>query len=94
MTLDLHTMPGAQNPWDHSGRGGEPDWMQGVMGYANAQRGLGYIRYITEFITQPQYSNIVMLFGIVNEPTADLEALKPLCVALRRGVHACADWVS
>ena len=37
------------------------------MGIANAQRALEYIRIFTEFISQPEYSNIVPLFGIMNE---------------------------
>ncbi|EJD40547.1 glycoside hydrolase [Auricularia subglabra TFB-10046 SS5] len=76
INLDIHTMPGAQNLWNHSGRGGQINFLNGVMGYANVQRGLGYIRYITEFISQPQYSNVVTMFGIVNEPTADVDALR------------------
>ena len=37
------------------------------MGIANAQRALEYIRILTEFISQPEYSNVIPLFGIVNE---------------------------
>lgn len=37
------------------------------MGLANAERTLGYIRIITEFISQPEYTNVVPMFGIVNE---------------------------
>jgi glucan 1,3-beta-glucosidase len=38
------------------------------MGYANAQRALDYIRVIAEFISQPQYSDVVVMFGVLNEP--------------------------
>jgi glucan 1,3-beta-glucosidase len=38
------------------------------MGYANAQRTLDYIRVITEFISQPQYKDVVVMFGVLNEP--------------------------
>ncbi len=41
--------------------------MNGPMGIANAQRALDYIRIITEFISQPQYANVVPMFGIINE---------------------------
>ena len=41
--------------------------MNGIMGIANAQRTLDYIRILTEFISQPEYRNVVPLFGIVNE---------------------------
>jgi glucan 1,3-beta-glucosidase len=37
------------------------------MGIANAQRTLDYIRIITEFISQPEYQNVIPIFGIVNE---------------------------
>jgi hypothetical protein len=37
------------------------------MGIANAQRLLDYIRIITEFISQPEYSDVVPMFGILNE---------------------------
>lgn len=38
------------------------------MGYANAQRSLDYIRIIAEFISQPEYKDVVTIFGIMNEP--------------------------
>lgn len=37
------------------------------MGMANAQRAMNYIRIITEFISQDEWKNIVVSFGIVNE---------------------------
>ena len=48
------------------------------MGFANAQRTLEYIRVLTEFISQPQYSNVVQMFGIVNEPLASQDVLTSL----------------
>jgi hypothetical protein len=39
----------------------------GVMGMANAQRALNYIRIIAEFISQPEYRDVVPMFGIMNE---------------------------
>lgn len=38
------------------------------MGYANAQRSLDYIRVLAEFVSQPQYKDVVTMFGPVNEP--------------------------
>jgi len=38
------------------------------MGYANAQRTLNYIRVFTEFISQPEWKNVVVMFSILNEP--------------------------
>ena len=40
------------------------------MGYANAQRTLDIIRVLAEFISQPQYKDVVTMFGIMNEPLA------------------------
>ncbi|KAI0060559.1 glycoside hydrolase family 5 protein, partial [Artomyces pyxidatus] len=65
--LDLHTVPGSQNGYNHSGKLGQVNFLNGIMGIANAQRTLDYIRIITEFISQPEYRDVVPLFGIVNE---------------------------
>lgn len=57
-------------PWaglNHSGRLGQINFLNGVMGIANAQRALDYIRIITEFISQDQYKDVVPYFGIMNE---------------------------
>lgn len=42
--------------------------LNGPMGLANAQRSLDYIRIIAEFISQPEYRDVVPLFGVTNEP--------------------------
>ncbi|KAJ7719597.1 exo-beta-1,3-glucanase [Mycena metata] len=81
--MDLHALPGSQNGWNHSGKAGTinlqvPDtypWalltllssMHGVMGIANAQRTLTYLRILTEFASQDQYRDVVCVIGIVNE---------------------------
>jgi glucan 1,3-beta-glucosidase len=41
------------------------------MGMANAQRALNYIRIFTEFISQPQYKDVVPMFSVMNEPLRD-----------------------
>lgn len=41
------------------------------MGYANAQRAMEYMRVITEFISQPAYKDVVVMFGVVNEALAN-----------------------
>lgn len=64
--------------YNHSGKGGQVNFLEGVMGFANAQRALEYIRVFTEFISQPQYSNVVQMFGIVNEPLASQDVLTSL----------------
>lgn len=69
INLDLHAVPGSQNNWNHSGRlNAGVNMMNGPMGYANAQRTLDYIRILTEFIHQPQYRDVVTMFGVLNEP--------------------------
>ncbi|KAF7364585.1 Glycoside hydrolase family 5 protein [Mycena venus] len=68
VNLDLHTAPGSQNGYNHSGRRGQVNFLKGVMGIANAQRLLDYIRIITEFISQPEYRDVVQIFGVLNEP--------------------------
>jgi glucan 1,3-beta-glucosidase len=51
INLDLHAVPGSQNSWNHSGREGHgPNFMFGVMGIANAQRTMNYIRYVCEYL--------------------------------------------
>lgn len=54
------------------------------MGFANAQRTLDYIRIIAEFISQPQYSDVVVMFGVLNEPRGSpiigAAPLEGLCV--------------
>lgn len=38
------------------------------MGIANADRVMGYIRIIAEFISQKEYQDVVQMFGVLNEP--------------------------
>lgn len=40
------------------------------MGIANAQRTLDYLRVIVEFVSQPEFENVVPMVGIINEPSA------------------------
>ncbi|TCD63289.1 hypothetical protein EIP91_005701 [Steccherinum ochraceum] len=68
INLDYHALPGSQNGWNHSGRLGTIGVLNGPMGYANAQRSLDYIRILAEFISQPQYKDVVVMFGVTNEP--------------------------
>ncbi|KAG8830085.1 hypothetical protein FRC18_008679 [Serendipita sp. 400] len=65
INLDFHALPGSQNGWNHSGKlglNGEFNFMRGVMGIANAQRAMDYIRILAEFISQPEYKNVVPFF--------------------------------
>ncbi|KAG0149057.1 hypothetical protein CROQUDRAFT_669529 [Cronartium quercuum f. sp. fusiforme G11] len=67
VNLDLHAVPGSQNGYNHSGRLGKINFLVGLMGVANAQRTLNYIRTLTEFVSQPQYVNVVPMFSVLNE---------------------------
>ncbi|KAI0082781.1 exo-beta-1,3-glucanase [Panus rudis PR-1116 ss-1] len=78
INLDLHALPGSQNGWNHSGRLGTINFLNGPMGYANAQRSLDYIRILAEFISQPQYRDVVVMFGITNEPQGPTFGLENL----------------
>jgi glucan 1,3-beta-glucosidase len=53
--------------YNHSGKSGSINFLNGVMGLANAQRALDYIRIITEFISQPEWVDVVPVFSIMNE---------------------------
>ncbi|KAI0825018.1 glycoside hydrolase [Trametes gibbosa] len=68
INLDLHALPGSQNGWNHSSKLGQINVLLGPMGIANAERALDYIRIIAEFISQPEYKELIPLFGITNEP--------------------------
>jgi glucan 1,3-beta-glucosidase len=78
INLDFHALPGSQNGWNHSGRLGSVNMLNGPMGLANAQRSLDYIRIIAEFILQLQYQDIVTMFGITNEPQESVVGLGQL----------------
>jgi glucan 1,3-beta-glucosidase len=48
------------------------------MGIANAERTLDNLRVFTQFISQPQYRDVVVAIGLVNEPLASQIGLDPL----------------
>lgn len=67
--------------------------LNGVMGIANAQRALYYIRIFGEFFAQSEYSNLVGIFGIMNEPLQSVigkDSLVSLCALL----STCPDPLS
>ena len=73
--------------YNHSGKEKVINFLSGPMGFANAQRMINYIRIFTEFITQPEYVNVIPMFGIVNEPVIPnigIDTLTSLCVAILR----------
>ncbi|WOO83892.1 putative glucan 1,3-beta-glucosidase D [Vanrija pseudolonga] len=78
INLDLHTVPGSQNGWNHSGKIGLANWLNGPMGLANAQRSLDYMRSIAQFITQPEYLPVIQLYGFLNEPNGQVLSQQPI----------------
>ncbi|KAK5005627.1 hypothetical protein LTR28_007478, partial [Elasticomyces elasticus] len=66
--LDLHGAPGSQNGWNHSGRQGPIDWLNGTNGALNGQRTLDLHNQLSTFFAQPRYRNLVTMYGLVNEP--------------------------
>ena len=57
--LDFHGLPGSQNGWNHSGKGGMVNWMYGVMGLTNAQRSLAQLRSMSQYLSQPGIKEVV-----------------------------------
>jgi glucan 1,3-beta-glucosidase len=68
VNLDLHSLPGSQNGWNHSGRQGSIGWILGSDGDLNAQRSLDIHNQLSQFFAQDRYKNVVTFYGLVNEP--------------------------
>ncbi|GAA5812961.1 hypothetical protein MFLAVUS_006423 [Mucor flavus] len=66
--VELHTAPGSQNGWNHSGKSGEIGFLNGTDGDANAQRTIQITTEMIRFFSKPEWSNVVPLFGVLNEP--------------------------
>ncbi|KAF8270225.1 glycoside hydrolase superfamily [Lactarius quietus] len=95
ISLDLHTVPGSQNGYNHSGKQGQINFLDGFMGLANAQRTLDYIRIITEFISQPEYRNVVPFYlqahDMIRNITGYGEGNGPYIV-IHDGFLGVAEW--
>ena len=59
--LILVSSVGSQNGYNHSGKFGNIGFMRGTMGIANAQRTLSYIQSLAQFVSQPEYVNVVQV---------------------------------
>ena len=68
VNLDLHSLPGSQNGWNHSGRQGSIGWLTGSDGAVNGQRSLDIHNQLSKFFAQDRYKNVVTIYGLVNEP--------------------------
>jgi glucan 1,3-beta-glucosidase len=68
INLDVHGLPGSQNGWNHSGRQGPINWLNGTDGTLNAQRSLDIHDQLSQFFAQDRYKNIIAFYGLANEP--------------------------
>ncbi|KAL7622091.1 hypothetical protein AAE478_007593 [Parahypoxylon ruwenzoriense] len=68
VNLDLHGIPGSQNGWNHSGRQGVVNWLNGTNGDLNSRRSLDVHDRLTKFFAQDRYKNIITFYGLGNEP--------------------------
>lgn len=68
VNIDLHSVPGGQNGWNHSGRQGVVQWLNGTQGELYGNRTLEIHQQLATFFAQDRYKNIVTIYGLVNEP--------------------------
>ncbi|KAK4643362.1 hypothetical protein QC761_408850 [Podospora bellae-mahoneyi] len=68
VNLDPHGLPGSQNGWNHSGRLGAINWLNGTEGDLNARRSLEFHDRLSRFFSQPRYRNVISHYGLANEP--------------------------
>ncbi|KAK9466127.1 glycoside hydrolase superfamily [Lipomyces arxii] len=66
--LDLHSVPGNANGWNHSGRQGQVEFLNGTHGDYYGNVTLELHGKMAEFFAQDRYKNVVALYGLVNEP--------------------------
>lgn len=66
--VELHTAPGSQNGWNHSGRSGTVGFLNGTLGDLNAERTTGLVSDMIQFFSKPEWSHVVPIFGVLNEP--------------------------
>ncbi|KAH0538007.1 hypothetical protein FGG08_005368 [Glutinoglossum americanum] len=78
VNLDLHSVPGSQNGWSHSGRQGSVGWINGTDGLLNVQRSLDIHNQLSQFFAQPRYKNIVTIYGLLNEPKMIALPIEPV----------------
>jgi glucan 1,3-beta-glucosidase len=76
--VELHAAPGSQNGWNHSGRLGAINWINGTDGIANAQRTLPYLQQLATFFSSPDYIHVAPIMGLLNEPAAHLIGVDPV----------------
>lgn len=68
VNVDLHSAPGGQNGWNHSGRQNVVQWLNGANGTLYGDRTLEIHQQVSKFFAQDRYKNLVTIYGLVNEP--------------------------
>ncbi|KAJ8103096.1 glycoside hydrolase superfamily [Lipomyces tetrasporus] len=68
VNVDLHSVPGNANGWNHSGHQGPVLWLNGTMGQYFGDLTLQYHERLATFFAQERYRDVVTLYGLVNEP--------------------------
>lgn len=68
VNLDLHSVPGGQNGWNHSGRQGSIEWLNGTRGGVFGNDTIELHAQLASFFSQQRYKNIVTIYGLANEP--------------------------
>ncbi|KAI8379238.1 glycoside hydrolase superfamily, partial [Radiomyces spectabilis] len=66
--VELHTAPGSQNGWNHSGRYGQIGWLNGTNGEENGKRTLKIVEQMITFFNKPEWDHVTPIFGVLNEP--------------------------
>ncbi|KAI9307082.1 glycoside hydrolase superfamily [Cunninghamella echinulata] len=66
--VELHTAPGSQNGFNHSGRLGKIGFLNGTQGNDNAEHTLDIIKELVDYFSQPEWAPVTPLFGVLNEP--------------------------
>ncbi|KAI9310981.1 glycoside hydrolase superfamily [Dichotomocladium elegans] len=66
--VELHTAPGSQNGWNHSGRLGQVRWLNGTDGERNSQRTIEVVQKMAAFFSKAEWSHVIPLLGVLNEP--------------------------
>ncbi|KAI7849415.1 glycoside hydrolase superfamily [Circinella umbellata] len=67
--VELHTAPGSQNGWNHSGRKGPVRWLNGTEGEQYGEMTLETVIKMTKFFfDKPGYEHVIPIFGVLNEP--------------------------
>lgn len=76
--IELHTAPGSQNGWNHSGRKGEIHWLNGTHGEENANRTMRIVESMVKFFDKPAWRDVAPIFGVLNEPAIFRIHTKPV----------------